>query len=267
MLDEGTQFRGTTRDAVTILLYLQNKYQDECVLLSHVEAALKQNKQAEQEIDAPLSWYDVGAVWVHGKLWLPDEFYSRTRKCPHRFLLVPLTLVSRDLKGFHANFIIVDTHKRVLERFEPYGQTPRAFLGGATVQVLCDALLEVALKALGDTASVINPLHVAKWQLQLQQETEKLMDPTKGDPLGYCLAWSALYVDTRLACPLLRAEHVPAHLIRLMEAYPQRMTLYIQKYSAQLRALDAKARREHKVLDAAQIKRLLKLDGTGGTVV
>ena len=59
------------------------------------------------------------------KLEFPDDFIENIQKSTKRIILIPLSLRNYGSKSNHSNFIIIDTEKKEIERFEPHGNFGR----------------------------------------------------------------------------------------------------------------------------------------------
>ena len=215
-------YEGSSNDALFLLDYLREKYTEQCVLL----ATLLQTKNTD------ISWEDVAFVWVNKNLRVPGGKYSLRTKvtdCRHRFILIPLVIVHPTKSLLHANFVILDLYRHCIERFESYGETPIGYQVGIKLDTALDRLGKFLL---GPSATLERGLEDQKINIQLYQETERLMSKDKGDPAGYCLVWSAMYADMRLANPLREASSIPRLIFDTAKEFPGPMTDYIRQYTA-----------------------------------
>jgi hypothetical protein len=211
------RFEGSVLDVLCLLVHLNNKYNDQCVLLQ----VLHENWGHK------IHWNDVSLLFVEGSLRYPNnkslENHATTiARCKFRFVLTPLMIVDPSYKYMHANMVIYDTKKQTLERYESYSSTPSGY--GSMIP------LDESLRQL---ASEINPrsryIQPVKVPVQLLQEIENKMN--EADPAGYCLAYSALYADLRLQFALRDPEAIPELLYVAATRHPSSMTQYIRDYA------------------------------------
>ena len=128
-----------------------------------------------------------------------------------RFVVVPLT-ISSGIKGDgrHANVLIFDKQTRVLERFDPNGESdagcdrsdPYRFhatalrhgMDDCTEEAL-DAAIEANLGPLLGHETYLPPHSVCPINLNTGKTTPGV------DPSGFCFYWSVWYVDLRMTFP------------------------------------------------------------------
>lgn len=234
----GTSFRGSVRDMLVSLIYISRKYSDTCVLLG---TALKSLRGADRtrDVGKALRWKDVSVLWYKGQLRLPHGSAAAFKKaagtCKHRYLLAPLIIASEPSPdfspGLHANALIFDRDGTTVEWFESYGRTPTGF--GNDSGALTNALRRLTTKMYGSSAKFVMPTTGSADGIQLRQENERYLK-NANMPVGYCVAWSTLYLDVRCACPLIPPDDVPRAIIELINARRGSLTAYINDYSLHL---------------------------------
>lgn len=116
-----------------------------------------------------------------------------------QYIIFKLTVLHES--SSHANIIIYDKNKKILERFEPYG-----FISTVDNKSL-DGFIWTKIgkkieRYINDKIEYINPLkytQIASFQLI---SNDNLTSYKKtGDPVGYCLAWTFWYLEMRLNNP------------------------------------------------------------------
>lgn len=128
-------------------------------------------------------WWDTLERWCHSS---------------KRFAAVPLYITGTDGKK-HMNFIIVDTERKTMERFEPNGYLGDSWAAKVVGHDSLEDLLTRSAKAHGYTyiPTIEFCPRVGPQALEnAQREFTKI-----GDPSGFCSFWSLWYADRRLRYP------------------------------------------------------------------
>ena len=146
-------------------------------------------------------WRSSKQYYYHKNLGLYLKKLLNSNKC--RFILLKLTIITSG-NSTHANIIIFDKTRGILERFEPYGKLP---------YLESDELDEMIEKEIGKYFS--DYLKKKKKKLEYFSRTKSMNDvsfqtiskdeelPVRkyGDPVGYCLAWTFWYLEMRIKNP------------------------------------------------------------------
>jgi hypothetical protein len=155
----------------------------------------------------------------------PDlEYYLK--KCTSRFILLKLTLIVSH-NSTHANILLYDRNKLLLERFEPYGH----------VQYLesdkLDKLLKNKFSRYLEINKYISPKGVG---FQSLSDDTNIENKNLGDPQGYCLAWTFWYLEMRLRNPDIGPELLIDKLIKkILKEYPETKFMgFIRSYANEL---------------------------------
>jgi hypothetical protein len=105
-------------------------------------------------------------------------------------IYVKISIILSQINIRHANLLIIDTDKKTVERFEPYGEIyydSILKLDDILKKEICDKLegykyvITQSYPGFQSKSDELNEIHVAY-----------------GDPEGYCLAWCYLYLELRL---------------------------------------------------------------------
>jgi hypothetical protein len=105
-------------------------------------------------------------------------------------IYVKISIILSKINIRHANLLIIDTDKKTVERFEPYGEIyydSILQLDDVLKKEICDKLegykyiITQSYPGFQSKSDELNEMHVAY-----------------GDPEGYCLAWCYLYLELRL---------------------------------------------------------------------
>ena len=152
--------------------------------------------------------------------WL-TLFLDDCKKSGAAFAALPLSLYA-DNAG-HSNMLLFDLRRGSMERFEPHGGKDLYTLFGKKSLRMNEALEKMA-KALG-----------YRYLLPQQSACPRIppaAGPQTGDDwVGYCLAWSFMYLETRLNNPGASPRQVNDFLLNETRKYGQeRMHLTIWNY-------------------------------------
>ena len=105
-------------------------------------------------------------------------------------IYVKISIILSKINIRHANLLIIDTDKKTVERFEPYGE-----IYYDSILKLDDVLKKEICDKLEGYKYVITQSYPG-----FQSKSDELneMHVAYGDPEGYCLAWCYLYLELRL---------------------------------------------------------------------
>jgi hypothetical protein len=268
-------FTGSTRDALAIMVFLQNKYPNECILLKQTLYDLEHKYQnsavkSKLEMDFPVDWFELGLVWSDGQLYYDKNIRFRVDQCSHRFVLTPFTLVADEF--VHANFLIFDREAATLEHFEPFGRTPRIYLHHSSQQLFYKKLSRFGNLILGRDSSFVSLLAEAGVELQHKQEQElrrSLLQRKDTDPGGFCLAWAGMFADVRLSNSLLDIRSIPVLWSEFMQIDDVFLTDYVRDYATRIIKAEQFLREQNIFLSADMLKSLMikRKAGINGGVI
>jgi ankyrin repeat protein len=209
-------FTGNTLDVLLGLLYLLDKHQNTCSTLSSDFIENKNIYDFYKSIGILMNsrseFLNFEIVWINNKLYLIDNFFDKIKNCilnQNKFVIIPLGIEMKE--GSHANYIIYDVEKKIIERFEPHGSTTPPGLNYNPE--LLDNILYSRFKELDKNVKYLKPKdYLPKIGFQLLDifETKK---KKIGDPGGFCALWVIWYVDMRLTYNELEPEKLVKKLI------------------------------------------------------
>lgn len=133
-------------------------------------------------------WKDDNNYFIHNKLitWLNEN------KNKYHFIYIKLSIISANkTQGNirHANIILIDNKKNIVERFEPYGEI--YYINGIGINKMIEN--EIA-KKLNYKFVFVQPY--PGFQVKSNEINE--VNKVYGDPAGYCLAWCFMYIEIKL---------------------------------------------------------------------
>lgn len=128
-------------------------------------------------------WKDINNYYIPNKLKI-----NKNKK----FIFMRLSLIISDTLN-HANVLIYDVDRNIIERFDPYGDVPY-------VSNDLDKTLEEKFKKLiNKNIKYISPKdYINKVSFQIVSNENNNENKKFGDPEGYCMAWSYWYIETRI---------------------------------------------------------------------
>ena len=190
-------------------------------------------------------------------LVIPDGFFDSVKKCLQKnpkpnFIIIPFGF--NDLGGNtgHSNYLIYDSKRKELERFDPNG-----FTTGCNPPNLGKKLKKLFNSNVqqGMIEKVYEPLSFCPRQsFQYLQSSER--EKIEGDPPGFCAAWAAWYVDTRLSNPNKSRKQVVDMALDKFKNDQGSMTQYIRSYSVFITKIEELLRKSNN--PASVIKSLIE---------
>lgn len=99
----------------------------------------------------------------------------------------------------HANIILIDNKRKIIERFEPYGEIN--YFNSQDINLMIEERL---VKPLGYIFKFVQPYP----GFQTRSDESNKYNKVYGDPSGFCLAWCLLYIETKLMLEKNNEEQV-----------------------------------------------------------
>ena len=198
---------GFTDTAMYSLLYLAQRHAGDCVMAA---SAVKPTPN--------LTWQDVSIVWDPARGLLRRNLFDPA-SCRRRFALALLTLQAGE--PYHANILMFDNHRGIIERWDPYERTEPRFKPD-----LLDATLLKTFPQYATVEAQPDLQGVGRLGLQAAQEVE-----TELGVRGYCQPWTVVYADARLSFPDVPSEAIVHRLERLAADEPLALTRMIHEFA------------------------------------
>lgn len=214
-------FTGSTLDILIGLIYLLKKHSDTCSTLTKNFTKNKElcgfYKSIGIIMNSKCEFLNFEIIWINQRLYLMEGFYEQIKKCLNsktKFIIIPIGIEMKE--GNHAGYLIYDTKKNEVERFEPHGSTtpPGLFYNPN----LLDDILESRFKAINDSIKYVRPHeYIPKIGFQLFDSSE-VKKKKIGDPMGFCALWCIWYVDMRLTYRNIDRKKLVDILIRKIKS-------------------------------------------------
>ena len=134
-----------------------------------------------------------------------DLFNQMIKKCKKRFVAVSVQLIVEGKPGTHANMLVIDTKKKIVELFEPHGkrseQTTMDSLEGA--YNISDKLLKKYFHKFFPDYKYISPQdYLPSYGFQAKIDAYS----------GLCVTWSTMYLHYRVLNPELTSKEITKHI-------------------------------------------------------
>lgn len=131
-------------------------------------------------------------VWKNKyNYWIDPNLYSSIQKNKSiNFLYIKLSVyLISNVSVRHSNVIIVDNVNKIIERFEPYGEM--IFANSVDINNMIQTRIATPL---GYKFVFSQPYP----GFQSRSDEFAKYNKNYGDPMGFCLAWSFLYIDIKM---------------------------------------------------------------------
>jgi len=130
-------------------------------------------------------WKNKYNYWID-----PNLFTSIQKNKSVNFLYIKLSVyLNNNVSVRHSNVIIVDNVNKIIERFEPYGEM--IFANSVEINNMIQTRIATPL---GYKFVFSQPYP----GFQSRSDEFAKYNKNYGDPMGFCLAWSFLYIDIKM---------------------------------------------------------------------
>ena len=157
--------------------------------------------------------------------------------CSKRFVVIPIAIFSYANTG-HANLLIVDKQKKVIEHYDPYGSN--GLFAALTQSNVLSKRIEETVQYLGYTFVPLEktcPLFGPQSREELYKCSEAMI-PQIQNKIGLCLIWSLFFIHLRLTYPDLDPKETITKSIKslsgdfckFIKAYAQEVIIFSEKY-------------------------------------
>lgn len=146
-------------------------------------------------------WKNINNYWIDSNLI--DLIKQKQQFINYIYIKLSVYLLD-NTNTRHSNCIIIDNVKKTVERFEPYGEM--IFANSRDINKIIENKIA---KPLGYNFIFVQPYP----GFQSRSDEYDKFNKTYGDPLGFCLAWSFLYIYIKLELSKLDSEINPIDYI------------------------------------------------------
>jgi len=132
-----------------------------------------------------IMWKNKYNFWID-----PNLIESINKNINKNFIYIKLSIYLMDNTSIrHSNVIIVDNTNKTVERFEPYGEM--IFTNSVDINNMIQTYIAIPL---GYKFIFIQPYP----GFQSRSDEFAKFNKNYGDPAGFCLAWSFVYIDIKM---------------------------------------------------------------------
>lgn len=222
-----SNFKGSSIDIFFGMIFLLQKYNNICVLLSDYN---NNNNMSSFIEDIYIKWQCYNKKY---SLTFPKNYFENFKLCTKRFIMTPIYITEKDcLNQGHLNFLIIDKNGKnvTIERFEPYGGD--IFY----LEKRFDKKLQTELKKYIPNSKYYPPTKVCPI-IGPQQQEENNLNNSIGTPAnnsdigGYCGAWGIWYGNMRLNNPTIKPKDLLKYTMKQITNYPHSFRTFIKSYS------------------------------------
>jgi len=215
-----TKFKGNAITEAAGLLYLMERYKNDCAVMAETIGVHTYS----------FSFYQIEVNYTKNIVNVPIGYWDSVKRCKgKRFLLMPIGIGPDKID--HSNILIYDSNTKTMERFEPHGFGTKMYTTQESNNI-DKTIIGAFKKHMGNTfiKNYYNPLDFCpRISFQNLQSYEK--SKMKGDPGGFCAAWSYWYANLRLANPDMTRKDVINKAISELNKSDYTYTEFIRSYS------------------------------------
>jgi hypothetical protein len=189
-----------------IILKSYNKYISIPYFVQSPEYKLSQEKLLSMSNNEKSILAYIKLYWTNFNTWIPHLIlwknkhnywidpnlinFLKQKEKSINFIYIKLSVyLLDDTNTRHSNCIIIDNTNKIVERFEPYGEM--IFTNSNDINTMID--IQIA-KPLGYKFVFVQPYP----GFQSRSDEYAKYNKTYGDPMGFCLGWSFLYIYVKL---------------------------------------------------------------------
>lgn len=148
-------------------------------------------------------WKSIDKIFVSP--WLEDSIYETLNLYPDIELIIFKLTILNDMNQSHANMIIYDVDKNIIERFDPYGIVP--YIDSESI----DAYLSGLFTSIIPDVEYISPQLTSNGiSFQVYSDENNSNNYVENDPNGFCVAWCLWYSEMRA----MNSDVCPKNLIK-----------------------------------------------------
>ena len=231
-------YTGSSLDILVGLLYTEKTFNNISLLLDYPliqnDKLINYYKKVGIKLHYKLDFTNIEIVWIYQKIIYPTYFKSIILKKINEIndlLIIPLGIELSE--GSHANMIIIDPSRKIIERFEPNGKNnPRGLYYNPD---LLDNTLKNNFNELLPSFTYISPkeyLPVIGFQMIETMEDESCKK--LGDPNGFCAVWCIWWVHQKIKYKNINSRELCEALITNIRLINKRFKNLIRNFSKKI---------------------------------
>lgn len=231
-------YTGNNLDTIFGLSWLKLKYNNIKFILSYPLTINNKLEEYYKKMGVYYNWKidfsNIQIMWSYQKLIYPSNFDQLVNNINYSdidFIIIPLGIdISNKENLSHANILIWNVKKNIVERFEPHGANhPINFNYNSG---LLDKLLENKFRQINDEIIYRSPeeyLPVIGFEILENLEDNKCK--RIGDPNGFCGLWCIWWCNQKLLYPNLPSEDLANYLIKRLKMDNKKFKNVIRNFS------------------------------------
>ena len=231
-------YTGNNLDTAFGLSWLKMKFNNIKFILSYPLTINNKLEKYYKKMGVYYNWKidfsNIQIMWSYQKLIFPSNFNQIINNFDYSevdFVIIPLGIdISNKENLSHANILIWDVKKNIIERFEPHGAYhPINFNYNSK---LLDKLLENKFKQIDQKLKYRSPqeyLPVIGFEILENLEDDKCK--RLGDPNGFCGLWCIWWCNQKLLYPNLSSEKLANYLIKRLKMDKKKFKNVIRNFS------------------------------------
>jgi hypothetical protein len=170
----------------------------------------------------------------NGFISVPKHFWKNLNKCSgtnKRFIVFPFGYNCVD--SGHANYMLYDKKYKTLERFESFGKVTDSCINPPDLDKNIFKLFvdNAGSDFIKEYHPPLSYLPVENFQTIQENEKDWINRNEDDEPVGYCAAWSAWYIDLRLSNPDIEKDKLTKMALKKLHSLPISFTEFIRNYS------------------------------------
>ncbi len=230
-------YTGSTLDIISGIVYLIKKYDKVIVPISENfrtnPKLIELYKSFGFKLNNNYEFLNFEIVWVNKTIVYPTNFdiafttaLEYSKKSNVKFIAIPLGIEINSKN--HANYLLFDIQKNVIERFEPNGAS-----SPYNMDYDEDLLDDILLNKFEDIVPKIQYIRPKEYlpTIGFQQFDSLYKDTAIGDPGGFCTLWSLYYIEVRVLNSNRSRKSVISNIFKTMKTYNTYFKSVIRNYS------------------------------------
>ena len=239
-------FSGLSIDIISGLIYIKNKYKELDIIIPddkiryNICDNYNQYKiELKNEFECLIEYSFI--IWYYPNLIYNDYIIEQIQKKikeKKKYIIIFLILI--DNENRHANILLINTEKKEVERYDPYGIVLKSLFN---FNVLDDKLNNFIKFINNEYKYISNNINSVSLQYLETKDPKKII----GDPEGFCISWCIFYIDLRLKYQEIKKEKIINYIIEYINDNNMSYKYLIRNYSNNIVQI------RNKILDKCKI--------------
>lgn len=231
----GCFYTGAKIDVLFGLVYIVLNFKNTSTLLQHPltenDKLIEYYQKIGKNYDYKIDFSNIEIVWSFQKMILSQNFESILSfklSNDSRFIIIPLGIEIESMS--HANMIIIDKEKKIIERFEPNGQNyPRNL--NYNPELLDSILKNIFSQILVDYKYNNPKQYLPTVGFQMLETLDDNKCAKIGDPNGFCAIWCVWWTEQKISNPDIESSELAYKLINQIKISNKSFKNLIRNYS------------------------------------